>query len=405
MDNCNSGYSGDSRSSVPLPSAQSVKSLRTTGQRFSPEFELLLACCTAASPPAARIVELPSDLDWTAVLEMADHHGVLPFLYRALAEHAADLPIWANLQKRLEDLTRRALWLTQLLQRTLRLLHDRHISALPYKGPVLAQTLYGDIAFRQYTDLDILIRTQDLTRATAALAEVGLTPHLHLRVPEQKAYLASGYECTFDGFGNANLVELQWRILPRFYAVDFNMDGLFQRAVTMDFSGTTVQTLAPEDLFLVLCVHAAKHLWARLSWIMDIARLCGSENMNWDRVKVDAKQLGITRMVGVSLRLGQELFRQPVPAILQDAVRDGEVDRVIKAVIARLVAAEQVDTESVAYFRQAMRLRERAGDKWRFVSRLAKTPSLGEWQAVSLPKSLFPLYRVVRLFRLVRRLG
>jgi hypothetical protein len=173
----------------------------------------------------------------------------------------------------------------------------------------------------------------------------------------------------------------------------------------MDFSGTTVQTLAPEDLFLVLCVHAAKHLWARLSWIMDIARLCGSENMNWDRVKVDAKQLGITRMVGVSLRLGQELFRQPVPAILQDAVRDGEVDRVIKAVIARLVAAEQVDTESVAYFRQAMRLRERAGDKWRFVSRLAKTPSLGEWQAVSLPKSLFPLYRVVRLFRLVRRLG
>jgi hypothetical protein len=35
--------------------------------------------------------------------------------------------------------------------------------------------------------------------------------------------------------------------------------------------------------------------------------------------------------------------------------------------------------------------------------RLALTPGPGEWQAVRLPKPLFPLYRLVRLTRLAAK--
>jgi len=52
-----------------------------------------------------------------------------------------------------------------------------------------------------------------------------------------------------------------------------------------------------------------------------------------------------------------------------------------------------------------LRLRERTRDQLRFAARLALTPSVGEWQSVGLPAPLFPLYRVVRLFRLAKRLG
>ena len=63
------------------------------------------------------------------------------------------------------------------------------------------------------------------------------------------------------------------------------------------------------------------------------------------------------------------------------------------------------DTESIAYFRLMMRLRERWQDQARFLCRLAFTPSVSEWSAVQLPKPLYPLYRLVRLSRLAKRLA
>jgi hypothetical protein len=300
---------------------------------------------------------------------------------------------------------RRSLWLADLLRRVLGSLSEKGIEALPYKGPVLAQELYGDIAMRQYIDLDILVREVDVDRATAALAEVGLTPHLRLRPAEHKAYIQSGYEFVFDGFGNANVVELQWRILPRFYAVEFDTEAFFQRARGIEVSGMKVATLSSEDLFLVLCVHAAKHLWARLSWIYEIAGLSTAGDIDWDRVKREATRLGIQWIVGVSCRLGQDLFGVSIPRPFDVLANSAAVEQIARTMVARLLTGEQPDTESLAYFRQIMDLREHGLDQLRFVFRLASTPSVGEWEAVRLPKLLFPLYRVVRLVRLARKLG
>jgi hypothetical protein len=63
----------------------------------------------------------------------------------------------------------------------------------------------------------------------------------------------------------------------------------------------------------------------------------------------------------------------------------------------------EYEEEKLSYFRLMMRLRERRWDRVRFASRLALTPGPGEWQAVRLPRPLFPLYRIVRLARLAAR--
>jgi len=78
------------------------------------------------------------------------------------------------------------------------------------------------------------------------------------RRPKNVPVLESGYERAFDGPAGRNLLEIQWGILPRFYAVDFNLDGFFARASHANMGGRTVKNSLPEDLLLVLCVHAAK---------------------------------------------------------------------------------------------------------------------------------------------------
>jgi hypothetical protein len=69
-----------------------------------------------------------------------------------------------------------------------------------------------------------------------------------------------------------------------------------------------------------------------------------------------------------------------------------------------MLAEEEFDPESVAYFRLMMALRERWQDRVSFCWRLLVTPGSGEWSAVRLPGALFPLYRVVRVCRLAGRL-
>jgi hypothetical protein len=63
------------------------------------------------------------------------------------------------------------------------------------------------------------------------------------------------------------------------------------------------------------------------------------------------------------------------------------------------------DTESLSYFRLMMRLRERRQDRVRLLWRLTVTPSVSEWSAIQFPQPLQPLYRLLRLSRLAKRLA
>ena len=373
------------------------------------EFELILAAssCRPGTDISAQIAALlAEEMDWSLVISLATRHGVIPFLYTSLAAHSAEIPPkpFALVTAKIESNTRQALWLTSLLGRVLDALQSHAVQALPYKGPVLSKLLYDNAARRQFSDIDILVRPADLPRAKIILKEIGLEPRLHLMGAAEDAYLASGYEYSFDGFGQKNILELQWRVLPRFYAVDFDIDSFFLRAHAVTLNERQVHTLGREDLLLVLCMHAAKHVWGRLSWIRDIADLAAAGPCDWGHVLRQAELLGITRILGISFFLAEALLGAAVPPALETLIRNKEVQHLGSEVLRAVVEFEDWDTDSMPYFRRMASLRERSSDRLRFFARLAFTPSVSEWMLLRLPAALFPLYRVIRLFRLGAKL-
>jgi hypothetical protein len=182
--------------------------------------------------------------------------------------------------------------------------------------------------------------------------------------------------------------------------VKFDIDAMLDRAISVDLDGHSVCTLCAEDLFLILCVHAAKHAWGQLSLICEIAQLMKTQSLDWEIVRKQASELGIERIVAVNVLLANKSLGAPIPSAI---LIDEETSRLTQRVSSMLAASEAYDTESLAYFGLMTRLRERLADRLRFLWRLAFTPSAGEWTAIRLPGPLFPLYRFVRIVRLIRR--
>ncbi len=299
----------------------------------------------------------------------------------------------------------RTLWLTLELLNIHRHLQARGVDVLPYKGPLLAETLYGNVALRQFSDLDLLVRSDDLPAIKKALAELGYEPGLRLAQAAERDYLKSGYEYTFDGARGRNLLEIKWQILPRFYSIGFDVNEFFRRAAVVTIEGQRLRTLCDQDLMLVLCVHAAKHAWKQVSWLCDIVQLARSQGLDWAALQANAERLGIMRIVTVTFRLAQKLLGAALPAQLRIEIeRDTEAEVLAERVVRLIVAEEEFDPESMAYFRLMMELRERRRDRASFWWRLLITPGAGEWSAVRLPGPLFPLYRAVRIYRLAERL-
>src|SRR5437867_6232608 len=118
-----------------------------TGVAARPEHELLIYSARVCmdSERAERIgVLLQQDIDWAYLFLMARSHGMMPLLYWHLNATCPDAVPTASmdyLRDYFHENAQRNLYLTGELRRLLKLFEAQGISAIPYKGPVLAASV------------------------------------------------------------------------------------------------------------------------------------------------------------------------------------------------------------------------------------------------------------------------
>jgi len=382
------------------------------------EFEFLCALARTNLSPERRerIANWNfSALDWKKFVRLAEQHGVLPLVARNLIEPLGVEPtrvlppeIERPLRSASEENLRRGLWFSSELARIMRHFESRQVRTIPYKGPVLSQLAYQDLALRCFSDLDFLISADEFERAKQALGEIGYRPATEQSPAIERLWLRTGNERSFDGASGKNLVELQWALLPHFYSIVLPVEDLLARSGRTVVGGCEVPCLSPEDSVLVLCLHAAKHLWSRLIWVSDIAETLGSQGqaqtIDYSLVFSRAHALGIARILGVSFWLVKNVLGAELPKAAEQMITADDHVSVLGSEFAeRLARGAVYDFGSTEYFRLILKLRERRGDRWRYLWRLVWTPGAGDVAAVQLPEALFPLYRVVRIGRLMRK--
>src|ERR1041384_3498267 len=161
-----------------MAAACNITEEQSAAHSWPPEVELLLSCARAHvdAEGAARVRALvEQEFDWDYLLRVSNRHGLQPLLYHHLNAICPAIP--DTYAQQLRDAARRVsalnTFLTNELQRLLARFAVAEIEAMPYKGPVLAVALYGNVALRQFSDLDILVRPRDVARASELLQAEG----------------------------------------------------------------------------------------------------------------------------------------------------------------------------------------------------------------------------------------
>jgi len=377
----------------------------------SPEPKLLLCAARqfVSSEPAEGFPELLRHVtDWPRLFELASRHGVSPLVAQLLHQFDRPLPEFCatQLQAESRERARQSLYLTAELLKVLDLFETHSIPALAFKGPVLAASLYGNIALRESVDLDILIRREDVPRAKEAMLAQGYRTDLPTDSAPETAYLRARYELHFTT-ENGLLIEIHQAFLAPYCCFSLDDEALWRRLERKSFCGREILALTPEDLLLALSAHATKHRWSRLAWICDVARLLvvSNEEIDWPLLTSRASSLGAGRMLRLGVFLAGHLLGAPVPAeIMQSAEQDQSLVRLAGSVVKSLFREDTAagDLGDHLFFLNA---RERFRDKLVYCTRLAFTPTEEDHSALSLPSLLSPLYCPLHAFRVMGKYG
>ncbi len=376
------------------------------GEPLRPEDEVLFSSASPALPPdhLDRVRNLfAAGLDWRLLVRRATAHGLLGLLHRAI-EAAGWEVAGAQAQKEaaewFDSLRRRNLFLAGELCRVLDLLAAHGIEAVPLKGAALAATAYGDLALRQYADIDLLVRPEDLAKVESATAAIGYRPARSApRETEGEVLLARQ--------GGAVFLEIHSEAIPSYLGLSRAERGLWDRLDRSAKGDWPAVGLAAEDALLLSCCHGAKHLWERLIWIADIAWLLRGEPAPDAGVLLErARGCGAERILLTGLALAESLPGVRLPAALAGALRRNPMARAMALeILERIKRRPESPPTARERFSFHYRMRERRLDRLRYAGRLALRVSPRDRELLRLPAPLAFLYPVWRCMRLAGEYG
>lgn len=297
----------------------------------SRECQSLLQSVTGQSPSWHR----PR---WPLVIEAARHHRVVPLFADALdGEHLPD-----EATSRLGELVGKARERSRQAARDLVMLADeadkRDLRLLFFKGPVLSAACYGSREVRQFADLDVLVRKEDVERASAFLMDLGYsviqlsrrglswllgtppppgTPERLTSESTAQIYLKNHYHLPFRRPGRPRgvTVELHWDLF-REDQLRLPIDDFWQRAVMTRVAGRDVLTFSPVDNLLYLCLHTSLDGYRRIRLMKLIDIVCVADTFGpeeWRCLAARAREYGVDALLILGLSVSYRAFGRDLP--------------------------------------------------------------------------------------------
>ena len=368
-----------------------------------------------------RIREIVRDgPDWDLLLLLAERNEVVGLLHSSLSGVCGELlppDVRDRLRSTALSYASDGLQLTAKLTEVLDVFETEGIEAVVLKGSPLAASIYGGVSLRRFGDLDILIHLGDLPRARDLLMRNGFrwtgkgSPCEPGTLSETEKHLSLVHST--QGIA----LELHWSCEEPACRFTLRTEDVFQSAVRVSLpDGAQARCPGPEEQFLLLAAHGARHGWNHLKWVCDIDRLVRKRtDVELYAVLKRAQQLGCRRRVLLALAIAAELLGTPLPVLVQ---RELEATRLLRRLMSEVRGTitsppqdglpEAPDIAEDRRLSFAIRCRERAWDRLLLALdhySSSVSPNSRDFEFVKLPSALRWLYWFVRPVRLVCSYG
>jgi hypothetical protein len=360
--------------------------------------------------------------NWRAFAALCDEHDVESLVYCRLHRlgRVVPEPLMNHLRSRFLEICARNYHLAAQVVELAAAFEKAQIPVLVYKGPAVASALYGDIALREYHDLDLLVREQDVVEAVTLMEnrrfeQHNLPPWFHCS-PEKQAHLKRVEEIPFRAPDGSYFVDLHWTLGNEYWRpFSPEFESLWYRTETIALPQGNVPGLCSEDLFLALCSHGTKHRWRVLKWLVDIEQLLRkSAGMDWSRVeKMIQRRPGAAECARLAVFLAAELLDAGIPDDVRRILSPSASTLALGSAIRdefRTWGSSRGDFEPTLFALDAsIHKKLRAAEALRYPQKVFWEIFIQvthkERAVIELPQKLDFLYHVIRPVRLIAKYG
>jgi hypothetical protein len=315
-----------------------------TGSILEPSIKNLLSVLCPSTPESLQTaLSRITDTDWENIVNLSKRQGLTPILYKRLKEISDRFEIPAEIIEitknyYLSNIVRNVR-IQHNLGRILKLFNETGIEAIVLKGAYLSEAVYGNIALRTMSDIDILVKSSDISQAEQLILSLGYITHSQNRQIGNKHFV---YERPHD----STPLELHWHIVTPVIPVNINIQDIWDRACQTEVKGIRRLVQSPEDLLIHICFHAAfthtfNQFGLRSLWDVKVILKHFAGRLNWEQVRETASDWRVGKSVYFTLVIAEEVLNMRMPDGVLKIFRDScsiEVNKVL------LLEAEHIRT-------------------------------------------------------------
>jgi hypothetical protein len=249
------------------------------------EDKLLLLCCQTEIDDKDKneiIAIQKNDIDWDCFLEKARREGVSPLVFLRLPEiviNKKNIPKYITEELK-EDYYRSAIrnaLIFEELKKVLGLFNQSKLQIIVMKGAALAEIIYGNLALRPMSDVDLLVKNEDLHQVDELLKKLEYSPADR---SVDDVDFTSTYLTTLDYRSpakNSPSFHIHWHFVnstvpSESYIGYIKMEDIWRDAVRTTIADIETWVMAPHHLLIHLSEHALRvtHSLSKLSYFCDI---------------------------------------------------------------------------------------------------------------------------------------
>ena len=394
-----------------MPNSPSTIDAKLSTERTPDTIKFFIACCQTdptEEDTAFIIFYLNTSLTThhtSRIISMSSRHGILPLIYKTLKKLHEDHPDTpSNLLNELKvqylHIAQKNILMSAELLRIMKLFQENGIKALAFKGPTLSEMAYGDITLRQYGDLDILTKKEDLRKINALLRNEGYTHLFSLTAIQESMWIKHMHDIGFYQPKKGIHLEIHWSFLDEDYPIPLPLKRFWEEHQDIKLNGHTITTFSNENLLMYLCIHGSKHLWERIEWIKDIDLLIQNRKIDWETFIKITEKSGFEPMIYLGLSLTVLLFHTPLP---EERKREIFKYQHSNSTSQFILESWESPKSTFQNTKGMLTLFPSTRTKILYLHKVIFKPSRNEYLFMDLPKGLYWVYYLVRPYLLLKK--